>query len=36
MDLGEICWEVVVWVHLDQDRVQWWASGSKNGAEFFE
>jgi len=25
MDLGEIGWEVVDWMHLAQDRGQWWA-----------
>jgi len=26
MDLGEIEWEVVDWIHLAQDRDQWQAS----------
>jgi len=25
MDLREIGWEVVDWMHLAQDRDQWWA-----------
>jgi hypothetical protein len=25
MDLREIVWEVVDWIHLAQDRSQWWA-----------
>jgi hypothetical protein len=25
MDLRERRWEVVDWMHLDQDRDQWWA-----------
>jgi hypothetical protein len=24
MDLKEIGWEDVYWIHLDQDRGQWW------------
>jgi len=24
MNLSEICWERVDWMHLAQDRVQWW------------
>jgi hypothetical protein len=24
MDLKDIGWEVVDWMHLDQDRNQWW------------
>jgi len=26
MDLGQIWWEGVDWIHLAQDRVQWRAS----------
>jgi len=26
MDLREIGWEVVNWIHLGQDRGQWWAA----------
>jgi hypothetical protein len=25
MDVREIGWEVVDWMHLAQDRYQWWA-----------
>jgi hypothetical protein len=25
MDLREIDWEIVDWIHLTQDRDQWWA-----------
>jgi hypothetical protein len=25
MDLREIGWEGIEWMHLDQDRDQWWA-----------
>jgi hypothetical protein len=25
MDLTEIAWEVVDWIHLAQDKDQWWA-----------
>jgi hypothetical protein len=25
MDLREIVWEVVDWIHLSHDRDQWWA-----------
>jgi len=25
MDLREIGWEVVEWIHLDLDRDHWWA-----------
>jgi hypothetical protein len=25
LDLGEIGWKVVDWIHLAQDRGQWWA-----------
>jgi hypothetical protein len=25
MDLGEIGWGVVEWIHLAQDRDRWWA-----------
>jgi hypothetical protein len=25
MDLGETEWEVVEWIHVAQDRDQWWA-----------
>jgi hypothetical protein len=25
MDLRETGWEVVEWMHLDQDREKWWA-----------
>jgi hypothetical protein len=25
MDPGELAWEVVDWMHLSQDRDQWWA-----------
>jgi hypothetical protein len=25
MDLRELGWEVVDWIHLAQDRDQWWA-----------
>jgi len=25
MDLREIVWEGVDWIHLAQNRVQWWA-----------
>jgi hypothetical protein len=24
MDLGEIAWQDVEWIHLVQDRNQWW------------
>jgi hypothetical protein len=24
-DLREIMWEVVDWMHMTQDRVEWWA-----------
>jgi hypothetical protein len=42
MDLREIEWEDVDWMHLAQDRDQWWAlvnmanepSGSIKGREF--
>jgi hypothetical protein len=29
MDLREIGWEVVDWIHLAQDRDQWWAVVNK-------
>jgi hypothetical protein len=25
MDLTEIAWDVVEWIHLAQDKHQWWA-----------
>jgi hypothetical protein len=25
LDLGEIVWEGVNWIHMAQDREQWWA-----------
>jgi hypothetical protein len=25
MDIGEIGWEIVDWMHLAQDRDHWWA-----------
>jgi hypothetical protein len=25
LDLGEICWEGVDWIHLAHDTEQWWA-----------
>jgi hypothetical protein len=29
MDLSETGWENVDWMHLDQDRDQWWALVNK-------
>jgi hypothetical protein len=44
MDIREIRWEDVDWMHLAQDRDQWWAvvntvmniSGSIKGGEIFD
>jgi hypothetical protein len=41
MHLREIGWEGVDWIHLAQDRDQWWGEhgeplGSINGEEFFD
>jgi hypothetical protein len=44
MDLREIVWEGVDWMHLVQDRAQWWAlvgtvnepSGSVKDGEFLD
>jgi hypothetical protein len=31
MDLREMGWEGVDWIHLDQDRDQWWCCEHSNG-----
>jgi hypothetical protein len=44
MDLKEIGWKGVEWIHLAEDRDQWWAfcergnelSGSIKGGEFLD
>jgi hypothetical protein len=35
MDLREVGWKGVEWIHMAQDSDQWWA-GSIKGREFLE